>query len=161
MFATAYMPLCDNQLTTVLSSILFRFGGYYVRGIGANAILNVPIIGHLLTMIGIVSASRESCRSHLAAGSVIGISSGGIAEIFETNSSPGSETECIILKSRGGICKLALQTGCNLLPSYLYGNSKALNVWHDSFGIMRSLSRILRVSIVFFSGEYMNWCCIY
>jgi hypothetical protein len=130
-----------------------RFGGYFVRGIAANAILSVPIIGNLLSMIGTVSASRENCMSYLAAGSIIGISSGGIAEIFETNASPGSETECIILKSRGGICKLALQTGCNILPSYLYGNSKALNVWHDRFGIMRSLSRLLRVSIVFFSGE--------
>lgn len=124
-----------------------------MRGIAANAILMIPIIGDLLSMIGIVSASRESCRKHLDNGSIIGISSGGIAEIFETNSNPGSETECIILKSRGGICKLALQTGCNILPSYLYGNSKALNVWHDNLGIMRNLSRFLRVSLVFFTGE--------
>ena len=104
-------------------------------------------------MLGVISASRENCKRHLRNDSIIGISSGGIAEIFETNSSPGSETECIILKSRGGICKLALQTGSNLLPSYLYGNSKALNVWHDSFGIMRGLSRLLRVSLVFFTGS--------
>ena len=127
-----------------------------MRGIAANAILRIPIIGDLLTMIGIVSASRESCQHHLKLGSVIGISSGEIAEIFETNSNPGSETECIILKSRGGICKLALQSGCNILPSYLYGNSKALNVWHDSYGVMKSLSRLLRISIVFFTGEYFR-----
>jgi hypothetical protein len=136
-----------------MSAYLFkRFAGYHVRGIAANAILMIPVIGDLLTMIGIVSASRDNCKRHLENGSIIGISSGGIAEIFETNSNPGSETECIILKSRGGICKLALQTGCNILPSYLYGNSKALNVWYDSFGIMKNLSRMLRVSIVFFTG---------
>jgi len=46
----------------------------------------------------------------------VGISSGGIAEIFRTHISRSVNTEsggseCILLKRRHGICKMALQTG--------------------------------------------------
>ena len=135
-----------------------RFGNYHVRGIGASAVLAVPIIGNLLKRIGIIDASREVVRQYLDEGHIVGISSGGIAEIFKTDSTPGSESECIILKSRGGMCKLALRTGCDILPSYLFGNSKALHVWHDPWGIMAWLSRKYQISLVFFWG---NVCCCF
>ena len=81
----------------------------------------------------------------------IGISSGGIAEIFETNSELGTET--IILKSRRGIARMALEHGVPIIPGYFFGNSKALHVWYDNYGCMQWLSRKLRISIVFFSGR--------
>jgi hypothetical protein len=138
-----------------------RFGGYHIRGIAASAVLSVPIIGNLLKIIGCVDASRHVVRSYLHEGHIIGISSGGIAEIFETDSTPGAESECIILKSRGGICKMALQTGCDILPSYLFGNSKALHVWHDPFGVMSYLSRKFKISLVFFWGEACSCCLLW
>lgn len=81
-----------------------------------------------------------------------GISSGGIAEIFESNCISGTET--IILKSRHGICKLAILNGVDIIPGYLFGNCQALNIWYDSYGIMQNISRNLRVSLVLFSGRY-------
>ena len=80
-----------------------------------------------------------------------GISSGGIAEIFETNAVEGSET--IILKSRRGIAKMALEHGAPIIPGYFFGNSKVFNVWYDKYGFMQWLSRKLRISLVFFSGR--------
>jgi hypothetical protein len=76
-----------------------RFGGFYVRGAAASAVLNYPIAGHLLRLIGLIDVSRDVVENALNVGEVVGISSGGIAEIFETNSDEGTET--IILKSRG------------------------------------------------------------
>lgn len=88
---------------------------------------------------------------HAYASEHAGISSGGIAEIFETNSEHGTET--IILHPRRGIARMALEHGVPIIPGYFFGNSKAMHVWYDSYGIMQWLSRKLRVSLVFFSGR--------
>ena len=91
-----------------------RFTGLFGHGIAATAVLNVPVLGNLLKLLGCIDASKESCVNTLEKGGSIGISSGGIAEIFETNCEEGVET--IILKSRGGICKLALEHGVDIVP---------------------------------------------
>eukprot|EP01035_Chromulina_nebulosa_P019352 gene19352-25217_t len=135
-----------------------RTSGVYMRGIAASALLYFPIIGNFLRYVGIIDASRKNVIKHLNNGESIGISSGGIAEIFETKNVVNNNTdryqECIILKSRGGICKLALTTGSYLIPSYIFGNSKCLSIWYDKYGIMLKLSRLFRVSIVFFWGRW-------
>jgi hypothetical protein len=94
-------------------------------------LLYVPIIGNILRYIGVIDASRNFVRSYLSSSTIIdssqqpetiqynaiGISSGGIAEIFRTNfskkqkSNESKAKECILLRNRHGICKLALQTG--------------------------------------------------
>lgn len=66
----------------------------------------------------------------------IGISTGGVAEVFETNSPSGDEV--IVLKTRKGIIKLAFRTGASLVPCYLFGNTKLFSLWtggswHSSF----------------------------
>ena len=124
----------------------------HIRGVAATALLRFPIVGNLFRLIGVIDASRKNVKKHLNMRFSVGISSGGIAEIFETNSE--RNTECIILKSRGGICKLALETGSYLIPSYIFGNSSCLSLWHDRFGIMLALSRFLRISICFFWGRW-------
>ncbi len=134
-----------------------RFGGFYVRGAAASAVLNFPIAGNMMKLIGAIDASKEIVSQHLRNGEVVGISTGGIAEIFETDvgiGNTGVGKECIILKSRGGMCKLALQTGAAIVPCYLFGNSQAFSVWYDKFGIMQWLSRKLRISLVLFRGRW-------
>ena len=99
-----------------------RFTGFFGRGIAATAVLNVPVLGNLLRSLGCIDASRQSCDRFLQGGSSIGISSGGIAEIFETNTINGAQrVETIILSSRGGICKMALQNGVDIIPGELGG----------------------------------------
>lgn len=44
----------------------------------------------------------------------VGISTGGVAEVFETNSPSGDEV--ILLKERRGLIKLAFRTGAELVP---------------------------------------------
>ena len=112
-----------------------------------------------MKLIGVIDASKEVVGEHLNNNrEVVGISTGGIAEIFETDVGVGSEEatskECIILQSRGGMCKLALQTGAAIIPCYLFGNSQAFSVWYDKFGIMQWLSRKLRISLVLFRGRW-------
>jgi hypothetical protein len=66
----------------------------------------------------------------------IGISTGGVAEVFETDSPSGDEV--IVLKSRKGMIKMAFRTGASLVPCYLFGNTKLFSLWtggsmHNSF----------------------------
>lgn len=80
----------------------------------------------------------------LRANRTIGISTGGVAEVFETNSATGDEV--IVLQNRKGIVKLAFSTGASLVPCYLFGNTHLLSLWtggeagHD---FVRRLSRRL------------------
>jgi len=133
-----------------------RIVGLYIRGLAADALLNIPLIGARMKALGLVSAAKNVAKKMLLDGWSLGVSSGGIAEIFETASTKDGKprVEVIILKSRGGLCKLALETGAYLVPSYIFGNTQCLNVWTDPFGIMQRLSRSLRISICFFSGRF-------
>jgi hypothetical protein len=133
-----------------------RIVGLYIRGLAADALLNIPLIGTRMKALGLVSASKHVAKKMLLDGWSLGVSSGGIAEIFETWSTKDGKpkVEVIILKSRGGLCKLALETGAYLVPSYIFGNTQCLKVWTDPFGIMQRVSRSLRVSICFFSGRF-------
>lgn len=129
-----------------------RITGLFIRGLAADALLRIPIVGTRMRALGLTSASRDNARKMLQSGWSLGISSGGIAEIFETTIDGGVET--IILKSRGGIAKLALETGSYLVPSFVFGNTLCLKTWQDPWGVMRALSRRLRVSVVAFTGRY-------
>ena len=129
-----------------------RITGLFIRGLAADALLRIPIVGTRMRALGLTSASRDNARKMLQAGWSLGISSGGIAEIFETTIDGGVET--IILKSRGGIAKLALETGAYLVPSFIFGNTMCLKTWQDPWGAMRKLSRWMRVSVVVFTGRF-------
>ena len=129
-----------------------RTANRYLRGIAASALLYVPLMGNILKYIGVIDANKQVVKKALKNGELVGVSSGGIAEIFETNSGQGREV--IILKSRHGICKLALETGAYLIPAYVFGNNACFTSVYDNYGIMKRISRFLRISIVFFYGRF-------
>ena len=118
-----------------------------------------PVFKQMLEWIGTVDANRETCKKILSDGRrnpVIGVSTGGVAEVFETDSNDNDEgEECVVLMNRKGICKLALQTGANMVPCYLFGNSKLLSIYYG--GPLRDkarwLSRKVGFALVFFWGR--------
>ena len=99
--------------------------GFPFRGLAASSALRVPVFKQMLRCIGIVDASRHVARTCLEKDLAIGISTGGVAEVFETN----EEDECVVLKERIGLIKLAIRTGADLVPCYVFGNTKLLNCW--------------------------------
>ena len=66
--------------------------------------------------------------------------------------------ENVLLKHRKGVAKLALQTGCPVVPAYGFGNTALFTAHFDPFGIMKWLSRRLKMSIILFSGRYGSLC---
>lgn len=99
-----------------------------------------------LTCVAPTTLSSRQLRK----GWSIGISSGGVAEIFETNQAD----EVVLMKERKGFVKLALRTGVAIVPCYIFGNTQLFHSWHDDMGIMRNLSRKLKFGLVFLWGRF-------
>jgi len=119
---------------------------------GANIVLQIPFLRRFMTSWGFTSASAEAMKKNLQLPyprNVIMHTPGGIAEMFY-----GLEEEQIVLEKRKGFCKLALQTGAHLVPSYTHGANQVYSRrWGpDSFAF--KLSCKLRVSIVYFTGLF-------
>lgn len=58
---------------------------YTVLGLTTDSALKLPFFRHYLASIGTVPASSHVAKKWLDRGWSIGISSGGVAEIFEAN----------------------------------------------------------------------------
>lgn len=86
--------------------------GYPFRGIASSAALHAPVFRQMLEWIGVVDADRKNCENILNNDGIIGISTGGVAEVFETDAqTEGDGDECIVLHCRKGLVKLAFRTG--------------------------------------------------
>jgi 1-acyl-sn-glycerol-3-phosphate acyltransferase len=142
-----------NILALLIWPSIFGINFY---GLAANAALRVPIFKQLLKSIGVIDASRQSALHALQRyPNTIGISTGGVAEVFETNSTD----ECILLKERIGLIKLAIRTGADIVPCYLFGNTHLLNCWSgEGFAngrtILERISRKIGFALILFYGRY-------
>jgi hypothetical protein len=124
------------------------------RGIASSAALRPPIFKQILRSIGVIDASRDVARKALEKGESLGISTGGVAEVFETN----EDDECIVLKERIGLIKLAIRTGADLVPCYLFGNTKLLSCWAGegipgARTILQSISRKVGFALIIIHGR--------
>lgn len=128
--------------------------GYAMHGLAASSALSVPIFKQILRTIGVIDASRASALKALQQSQTIGISTGGVAEVFETNSAD----ECIVLHERKGMVKLAIRTGADLIPCYVFGNTKLLSCWSGegipgAHSFLKSLSRKVGFACILIFGR--------
>mmetsp|Transcript_15825 Transcript_15825/g.36297 ORF Transcript_15825/g.36297 Transcript_15825/m.36297 type:complete len:382 (+) Transcript_15825:254-1399(+) len=129
--------------------------GQTFRGLASSAALRPPIFKQVLRAIGVIDASRNVARKTLDSKESIGISTGGVAEIFLTN----EENECVLLKERIGLIKLAIRTGSDITPCYLFGNTKLLNCWSGegipgAQFILEKISRKLGFALILIYGRF-------
>lgn len=125
------------------------------RGLAASSALRPPFFKQILRSIGVVDASRQVARKTLENGESLGISTGGVAEVFETN----EDDECILLKVRIGLIKLAIRTGSDLVPCYLFGNTKLLSCWAGegipkARSILEYISRKVGFALILIYGRF-------
>eukprot|EP00980_Cylindrotheca_fusiformis_P001083 scaffold305_cov110-Cylindrotheca_fusiformis.AAC.1 len=125
------------------------------RGLAASSALRPPFFKQILRSIGTVDASRDVARKTLENGESLGISTGGVAEVFETN----EDDEVILLRARIGLIKLAIRTGADLVPCYLFGNTKLLGCWAGEGipkgrSILKKISRKVGFAIIFIYGRF-------
>jgi 2-acylglycerol O-acyltransferase 2 len=92
----------------------------------SSSILTVPIMKHILTWTGAVSADRATMVKHLSQGYSLNICPGGVQEVGYL----GDPTECVLfIRSRYGVTRMALTQGCPLIPSMTFGLHKAYDFW--------------------------------
>jgi len=108
-----------------------------------------------IAWMGGVDASRSAVSSVLSKdNSRLGISPGGIAEMFETYPKPGfhPNDEAALLRHRNGVFKLALQHNIPIVPVYTFGATKMFRrVQLPHF--IETLSRALKISICLLFGK--------
>nr|ATB53138.1 diacylglycerol acyltransferase [Nannochloropsis oceanica strain IMET1] len=125
-------------------------GGLEFRGLTTDVALRLPLFRHYLGAIGTIAATRHVAKQYLDKGWSIGISSGGVAEIFEVN----NKDEVVLMKERKGFVKLALRTGTPLVACYIFGNTKLLSAWYDDGGVLEGLSRYLKCGVLPLWGRF-------
>ncbi|KAL7575323.1 hypothetical protein ACA910_001842 [Epithemia clementina (nom. ined.)] len=117
----------------------------------ADAVLYTPILKHVLGIFGLQSASKTSLVQTLKNKGVRGtvvLYVGGMAELFLSS----QQEERLFVKHRKGFIKLSLQTGVDIVPLYLFGNTSVLSV--VTHGFLATLSRKLQVSLTYFWGKW-------
>jgi 2-acylglycerol O-acyltransferase 2 len=140
----------------ILSMLVFpALFGHTFRGLASSAALRPPIFKQVLRSIGVIDASRNVARKALERKESLGISTGGVAEVFETN----ANDECILLKERVGLIKLAIRTGADIVPCYVFGNTKLLGCWHGEgiphlSYILERISRKLGFALILVYGRF-------
>jgi acyl-CoA synthetase (AMP-forming)/AMP-acid ligase II len=116
--------------------------------LAANAAFSLPIYNIRLQMLGVKSVERKSFVSLLEKGRSVGMVPGGIAEMFSLR----REEEALAVLSRKGFVKIALETGCQIVPCYCFGNSQTFS--SGSTPWLAALSRMLRTSLILFWGRF-------
>lgn len=116
--------------------------------LAAPVVFSFPIYGMLLKMLGLQSVERNSFVGLLRRGHSVGVIPGGIAEMFALR----ADEETMMIASRKGFVKIALETGAQIVPSYCFGNSRTFTA--GSAPWLASLSRMLRTSIIIFWGRF-------
>jgi 2-acylglycerol O-acyltransferase 2 len=112
----------------------------------ATVILRLPFMKNVLGVFGLVDASKGPLTRRLESKQHVVLYLGGIAELFLSSTS----VEKLYLKKRAGFIKLALQTGADVVPLYLFGNTSVLSL--VATGPLADLSRKLQVSFTLFWG---------
>jgi hypothetical protein len=117
----------------------------------ADALLYTPLLKHILGIFGLISAKKASMKKTLekpgAEGTIV-LYVGGLAELFLSD----EKEERLYLKKRKGFIKLALTSGVDIVPIYLFGNTTVLSVLKSKF--LANLSRKLQVSLTYTWGKY-------
>lgn len=116
--------------------------------LAAPAVFSFPLYNVFLQMLGACSVERASFVGLLRRGHSVGVIPGGIAEMFALR----PHEEAMVVASRKGFVKIALETGTQIVPTYCFGNTQTFS--SGSTPWLAALSRMCRTSLIAFWGRY-------
>ena len=99
-----------------------------------------------------VEVSKNILKYRLNLGENILLDADGISGMFSLSNNKNEE--CIELKNRKGVSKLALETGCHIIPCYGFGNTIVYKPVYDPWGFMKKLSKRLKIGLIGISGRW-------
>lgn len=135
----------------------------YGFGATADVVLSIPFLRNVISGLSAGRASFNVCYDGLVNGVApccnnagrkpkhMFVLPGGIAEVFTAN--PG--TNKIVFGSRRGLCRLAVETGAELCPAYVFGGNDFLYNFVTGDSPIAKFSRKLKTGITFFYGRFM------
>jgi 1-acyl-sn-glycerol-3-phosphate acyltransferase len=123
------------------------------RTVAASATRYLPGLAFHVASIDGVDASREALDAALAAGESLRVAPGGIAEMFAGYPSAGflPTDEAVLLASRRGFVRLAVERGVPVVPCFAFGSSSLFRRLH--LPGLQTLSKLLRASLVLVYGR--------
>jgi len=142
------LPFANILTMLGINSVSFLPNAF--KGAPASIVFRTPFLRYLLLLGPACDVGARSLERELKSGTYVGLVPDGIAGIFKCT----GRDETVFLKNRRGLAKLALRTGCAVLPAYSMGNTEAFTAWFDPFGVMEALSRRAQASIFFYTGRF-------
>ena len=133
-------PLLAGTLCNVL------FPGFNIYSISASALFYIPGWRHFIGWMGSLPATSSNFKKLLKRGSVAVIV-GGIAEMFMGH----PKEERIMLLTRKGFVRVAVEEGADIVPVFHFGNSLILEFWPRA---LANISRKMRTSIGIQKGRW-------
>ena len=136
----------------VMTSALYNKFGIITLFTGADVLAYLPLLRRALSWWGFTPVGASSMRKNLVRPhpfNALTLMPGGVAEMFF-----GLEHEQVILARRKGFCKLALTTGCSLVPVYTFGANEVYTRAFGARSMAARLSSLLRVSLVCWFGRF-------
>ena len=79
---------------------------------------------------------------------------GIFASSLQAGTSPAWGEDLLALGKKRGLMRLLLQTGATAMPGYFIGTLQLFTICHDRFGLLKGLSRRLRLSLFLFYGRW-------
>jgi 1-acyl-sn-glycerol-3-phosphate acyltransferase len=135
----------------ICSAIAFDRKYSKVKTAVASVVLKIPILKHVMGIFNLTDASASNLKRILhkdgEEGSIV-LYVGGMAELFYCS----RDIEKLYLSKRKGFIKLALRSGVDIIPIYMFGNTSVLSVL--THGILADISRKLKLSTTLFWGKW-------
>jgi 1-acyl-sn-glycerol-3-phosphate acyltransferase len=119
--------LLGMQDLPTLVRALERSRGVRVRGMADHFHFAVPLWRELLVRMGAVPGTRENCAALLAAGEPVLVFPGGAREVYKRR---GQEYR-LLWGKRTGFARMAIQTGCPIVPFAAVGADDRFRVVLD------------------------------
>ena len=105
------------------------------RGLAHDAMIDMPMVGGLLTRLGAVRAGHESADRVFAAGLKVMVFPGGNLEAFR----PWTERNRVVFSDRKGFVKLAIRNQVPIVPMVFHGGHSGLIVLREGKRIARAI----------------------
>lgn len=129
------------------------FPGIVTRTLGATAMFLVPLCREVCLWCGAVDASKKTAVSILQRGWSLLVYPGGSREIFLTDS---NSTDTALVR-RSGFVRLAIENGCEIVPTFVFGEKWLYRHLHFPRAVTDFFLNTLRFPLLLFWGRWFTY----
>eukprot|EP01018_Ginkgo_biloba_P011477 Gb_36762 [translate_table: standard] len=121
-----------------------------IKFVAANFLFCIPLLRHIWCWMGMVAASKENFVKYLERDYSCIVIPGGHREMFHLEK--GSEV--VYLKKRFGFVRVAIETGCPLVPVFCFGQTETYRWWKAKAKLYHCVARAMRVIPLIYWGRF-------